>query len=111
MFLNNYVHFCLRTKNINTNDLFLYNFVKCRRKKCRETVTEPVVMSFPVVSDVAREHKLDLFPRRPTIEKYNKIRMQSSSAKHFIIDLKSCREEIDSQALHFAVLNCTVDKV
>jgi len=37
--------------------------------------------------------------------------MQSSSTKHFIIDLKSSQEEIDSQVLRFAVLNCTVGKV
>ena len=111
MFLNNYVHFGVRTKNICTNDLFLYNFLKCRRKKCRETVRKPVVLSSPVVSDVARQHKLDLFPRRTIIKRYGEIRMQSSSAKHFIIDLKSSQEEIDSQVLHFAVPYCTIGKV
>lgn len=112
MFLNNYVHFCLRTNNICTNDLFLYNFVKCRRKKLgRETVTEPVVLSSLVVSDVARQDKLNLFPRLATVKKYHEIRIQFSSAEHFIIDLKSSQEEIDSQVLRFVVLNCTVGKV
>lgn len=76
----------------------------------RETDTEPVVLSSPMVSDVARQHKLNLFPRLATVKKYNEIRMQSSSAKHFIIDLKSSQEEIDSQVPHFAVLNCTLSK-
>ena len=78
---------------------------------CRETATEHVVLSSSVVSDVARQHKLNLFSRLATVKKYNEIRMQSSSAKHFIIDLISSREEIDSQVLHFAVLNCIVGKV
>lgn len=33
--------------------------------------------------------------------------MQSSSDKHYIIDLKSSQVEIDSQVLHFAELNYT----
>lgn len=74
----------------------------------RDWARSPV---FPSGSEVARQHKLDLFLRRTTVKKYSEIRMQSSSTKHFIIDLKSSREEIDSQVLHFAVLNCTVDKV
>ena len=74
-------------------------------------MTKPAVLSSPVVSDVARQHKLDLLPRRAIIKIYSEIRMQSSSAKHFIIDLKSSREEIGSQVPHFAVPNCTVGMV
>lgn len=74
-------------------------------------MTEPVVLSSLVVSDVARQDKLNLFPRLATVKKYHEIRIQFSSAEHFIIDLKSSQEEIDSQVLRFVVLNCTVGKV